>query len=77
MTRAITILELLASGRDEAVALAAPGRKPLSHAGLRRHVAGTARRLQELGIGRVDRVAETAAGVVRERLARRRVVEAA
>src|SRR5438046_3032959 len=43
MTRAITILELLASGRDEAVALAAPGRKPLSHAGLRRHVAGTAR----------------------------------
>jgi len=57
MTRAITILELLASGRDEAVALAAPGRKPLSHAGLRRHVAGTARRLQELGIGRVDRVA--------------------
>jgi len=28
-------------------------------------------------VGRVDRVAETAAGVVRERLARRRVVEAA
>ena len=30
-----------------------------------------------LNVGRVDRVAETAAGVVRERLARRRVVEAA
>ncbi len=30
-----------------------------------------------LNVGRVDRVAETAAGVVREQLARRRVVEAA
>src|SRR6266545_6830274 len=57
MTRSVTIPELFAGAKDDAVALAAPGRKPLSYGGLRRHVADTARRLQELGIGRLDRVA--------------------
>lgn len=57
MTLAANILELFAGGKDEAVALTAPGRKPLSYLGLRHHVAETVRNLNLLGIERKDRVA--------------------
>ena len=52
-----TILDLLERGEDEATAVAAPGRKPLTYAGLRRQVRDTAARLRDLGIGRDDAVA--------------------
>lgn len=57
MTKATTIPELLAAGREDSVAIGAPARAPLSYAGLRAHVAATVRRLNELGIGRNDCVA--------------------
>jgi acyl-CoA synthetase (AMP-forming)/AMP-acid ligase II len=50
-----TILDLLA-GKDDAPAIAAPGRPSLSHAALRRQVRETARELNALGIRRADRV---------------------
>jgi acyl-CoA synthetase (AMP-forming)/AMP-acid ligase II len=54
---ATTLLELLATGADEAPALSAPGRPTLTHAGLRAQVAATMAALNALGIGRNDRVA--------------------
>ncbi len=52
-----TILDLLQSGHDESIALTAPGRPPLTYAGLRQHVAKTVASLNQMGIGRNDRVA--------------------
>lgn len=57
MAKTTTIPELLEAGRHDAVAIASPGRLPLTYAGLRDHVAATVRRLNELGIGRNDCVA--------------------
>src|SRR5689334_20867678 len=47
----------LAPGADDAPAIAAPERTTLSHGGLRRVIGDTVARLNELGIGRGDRVA--------------------
>ena len=52
-----TLRGLIASGRDDAVAIAAHGAPPLSYAGLRALIDRTQRSLNELGIGRGDRVA--------------------
>ena len=52
-----TLTDLLALGQDDAVALSAPGRKPLTHGALRALIAATLARLNALGIGRNDRVA--------------------
>ena len=52
-----TVVELLEQGKDDAIAIAAPGRKSLTYAGLREHVATTVARLNELGIGRNDPIA--------------------
>ena len=52
-----TLRGLIASGRDEAVAIAAREAPPLSYAGLRALIDRTVRSLNELGIGRGDRVA--------------------
>ena len=57
MSEAETVLALLAGGADESPAIAAPGRAPLDYAGLRAQVGWTVERLNELGIGRGDRVA--------------------
>src|SRR5277367_4889068 len=52
-----TLRGLVASGRDEAVAVAAREQPPLSYAGLRALIDRSVRTLNELGIGRGDRVA--------------------
>ncbi len=52
-----TIRALLARGADTADAITAPGRPPLTHAGLRALADRTAATLARLGIGRGDRVA--------------------
>ena len=52
-----TISELLASGHDDATAIAALDRPVLSYKELRAHVERTVIALQRLGIGREDRVA--------------------
>jgi acyl-CoA synthetase (AMP-forming)/AMP-acid ligase II len=52
-----TLIRMLASADDDAVAISAPGRDPLSHAQLRALVGRTIARLNSLGIGRNDRVA--------------------
>jgi acyl-CoA synthetase (AMP-forming)/AMP-acid ligase II len=52
-----TVSELLAAGRDDAAAIGAPEREPLTYAGLRRHVGVTVEALNARGIGRNDRVA--------------------
>ncbi|MBT5572150.1 MAG: AMP-binding protein [Alphaproteobacteria bacterium] len=52
-----TILNLIDGGADDAVALAAPDRKPLTYAGLRALAAKTISDMNTLGIGRNDRVA--------------------
>jgi acyl-CoA synthetase (AMP-forming)/AMP-acid ligase II len=57
MADAFTITELLATGRDEAVAIGAPGRESLTYAGLRSHVKETVAALNGMGLGRNDRVA--------------------
>jgi acyl-CoA synthetase (AMP-forming)/AMP-acid ligase II len=49
--------DLLAIGADDAVALSAPGRPPLTHGALRALVTHTLAALNGLGIGRNDRVA--------------------
>jgi acyl-CoA synthetase (AMP-forming)/AMP-acid ligase II len=51
-----TLKDLLNTGADDAIALSAPGRKPLTHAGLRGVVADTLTTLNALGLGRNDRV---------------------
>ena len=55
-TRCSTLMELMAKGADEAVAIAAPGQTPLTYAGLRKLVVATTERLNGFGIGRNDRV---------------------
>ena len=57
MAAAATIVELLAAGADDAPALLAPERPPLTYAALRRQVAATVARLNEFGIGRNAAVA--------------------
>ena len=52
-----TILDLLTRGADDAPAIAAPGRPPLSHRALRALAARTRESLNAMGIGRHDRVA--------------------
>ncbi len=52
-----TIPSLLGCGQEGADALAAPGRKPLSYAGLRSRLQQIAGELNRRGIGRNDRVA--------------------
>jgi len=52
-----TLLEMLSAGADDAVAISAPGRSPLSFAALRALIAQTRENLNGLGIGRNDRVA--------------------
>jgi oxalate---CoA ligase len=52
-----TLRALIASGRDEAVAIAAHGAPPLSYAGLRALIDRSVGSLNDLGIGRSDRVA--------------------
>ena len=57
MSEVSTLLELLAVGLDDAVAIAAPNRPPLTYKGLRVHVEQTGGALNRVGIGRNDRVA--------------------
>jgi acyl-CoA synthetase (AMP-forming)/AMP-acid ligase II len=52
-----TIRDLLASGADDAQAIAAPGAKPLTYAGLRAQIDETIAALNAGGVGRGDRVA--------------------
>ena len=49
--------DLLATGADDSPAISAPSRSALSFGALRTLIAGTVARLNELGIGRNDRVA--------------------
>ncbi|HWD29928.1 MAG TPA: non-ribosomal peptide synthetase [Rhizomicrobium sp.] len=53
----MTIAAVLAGAEAGDIALAAPGRLPLTYGGLRAHLAGIAGRLHAFGIGRDDRVA--------------------
>lgn len=57
MMTASTLSELLKIGADTDIALGAPGRPGLTYEGLRDLTAKTIARLNELGIGRNDRVA--------------------
>jgi acyl-CoA synthetase (AMP-forming)/AMP-acid ligase II len=52
-----TLIRMLASAEDDAVAIAAPGRAPLAYRGLRALVQRTLAQLNALGIGRNDRLA--------------------
>jgi oxalate---CoA ligase len=52
-----TLRGLIASGRDDAIAIAAHGAPPLSYAALRALIDRTQRSLNDLGIGRGDRFA--------------------
>ena len=52
-----TLRGLIAGGHDDAVAIAAHGGPPLTYAGLRALIDRSVRSLNELGIGRGDRVA--------------------
>ncbi len=57
MSEPSTISELLATGHDDATAIAALNRPVLTYRGLRAHVERTVIALHRLGIGRDDRVA--------------------
>ena len=57
MRRPETIAELLDAGSPDAPAVLAPGRPPLSFGGLRALAGSTGNALNELGIGRADRLA--------------------
>lgn len=57
MLRSGTLKELLEHGEDEAPAISAPGRQHLTYRRLKELAATTIVRLNELGIGRQDRVA--------------------
>ncbi|MCH8334128.1 AMP-binding protein, partial [Candidatus Sumerlaeota bacterium] len=57
MSNPSTVIQLLEQGKNEAVAIAAPDREPLTYSRLRVHVRRTVERLNELGIGRNDPVA--------------------
>ncbi len=52
-----TVAVLLARGADDAPAIGAPGRQPLTHRGLRALAGRTRESLNAMGIGRHDRVA--------------------
>ena len=52
-----TVTDLLRRGHETAPAIAAPGRLPLTHGALRQLAARTVGRLNDLGVGRNDRVA--------------------
>jgi acyl-CoA synthetase (AMP-forming)/AMP-acid ligase II len=52
-----TLIELLATGADDAPALSAPGRPPLTFGALRAQVRRTLAELNAIGVGRNDRVA--------------------
>src|ERR1700678_2210696 len=52
-----TLRDLIASGKDEAVAIAGHDAPPLSYAALRALVDGAVAKLNELGVGRGDRIA--------------------
>ena len=53
----LVLRDLLATGADDAPAISAPGKPPLSFVALRSLIAETIARLNALGIGRTDRVA--------------------
>ncbi|MFP6744545.1 MAG: acyl--CoA ligase [Alphaproteobacteria bacterium] len=57
MAEATTLLDLLASGDDNAVAIFAPERESLTYGGLRALAGRTVGSLNHLGLGRGDRVA--------------------
>ena len=57
MSLAKTVITLVERGEDAAVAMATPGRPPLTYAGLRRHIANTVETLDKLVIRRNDSVA--------------------
>ncbi len=57
MPDAKTIVDLLEQGNGAAVAIAAPGRDPLTFSALRAHIAQTVTTLNQLGVGRGDPVA--------------------
>jgi acyl-CoA synthetase (AMP-forming)/AMP-acid ligase II len=57
MSENSTISQLLTVGRDDAIAISAPGRAPLTYKSLRDHVDRTVVALNGLGITRNDRVA--------------------
>ena len=57
MSNQETVVELLEAGSEEAVAITAPEREPLTFNNLRDHVASTVAALNQLGIGRNDPVA--------------------
>ena len=57
MPDAMTAAELVARGADADIAIGAPGRAPLTFDGLRRLVTATVRDLNDMGLGRGDRVA--------------------
>lgn len=52
-----TLKSLLATGADTALAVSAPGRRPLNYSALRALVASTLASLNAMGVGRNDRVA--------------------
>ena len=52
-----TVTELLSTGEDNAVAISGTQREALTYTGLREQVDETVARLNEIGIGRNDRVA--------------------
>ncbi len=57
MSESSTISQLLTTGRDDAIAIAAPDRAPLTYKGLRENVDKTISALNRHGIERNDRVA--------------------
>ncbi len=57
MSAPVALHELIGRGEPDAVAIAAPGRAPMTHEGLRRQVSQTADRLAQLGYGPADRIA--------------------
>jgi oxalate---CoA ligase len=57
MTEQLTLRNLIAQGRDDAVALSAPETPDLHYDGLREQVAHVGAQLRSIGVGRDDRVA--------------------
>jgi acyl-CoA synthetase (AMP-forming)/AMP-acid ligase II len=57
MMNSSVLQELMSVGRDDAIAIAASGAKPLTYAAFRALIERTVHSLNELGVGRGDRVA--------------------